>query len=551
MYSKSGKKVMRMKLIQKVLKKLHSRPNTDHLDQSPELLPHGSLGNYEHNVRDLKNAFLDCGDVKFRELPSGMLLTESPVFLAYIESIVTLQTLEAALATVHNLLERPQSLNAQDTAGQLEVMRIDTIEAAVQKVLEGWTVFFVKKSNAALAVNTYLPPHRAIDRSETEGIILGAQESFTEVALINLSILRRRLKSAALKVKQYRVGRYTQKMVLVLYIDDLAQQEYIDTMIERVKQADIDGIFDSGDLVHLLDDNPLSPFPQFHMTERPERITSHLLDGKVVIMVDGSPFVLSGPASFIEFFQTSEDYTNRWVSATVIRTLRLVGVLISTTLSALYVAVVTYHYQLIPTDMLVTLTQSRSRVPFPPLYETLLMEVTIELLREAGARLPTKVGQTIGIVGGIVIGQAAVTAGLTSNILIISVALSTIASFITPSYIMSSALRALRFPLILFAGWWGLYGLYIGFLMLAIHFLRLSSIGAPYLTPFSPLRLTDLKDTFLRAPLFFMKYRPTNTRPRETQRQSFKQMVTPRAVPTTQSKEMKKGGDEDEQSPNK
>ena len=157
--------------------------------------------------------------------------------------------------------------------------------------------------------------------------------------------------------------------------------------------------------------------------------------------------------------------------------------------------------------MLVALTESRSRVPFPPLYETLLMEMTIELLREAGARLPTKVGQTIGIVGGIVIGQAAVTAGLTSNILIISVALSTVASFITPSYIMSSALRAVRFGLILFAGWWGLYGLYIGLLMMVIHFLRLSSLGNPYVTPFVPIRLGDwvfVDGALLKRSLFLL-----------------------------------------------
>jgi len=533
-----------MQLIQKLMKKLHKKPSTDHVDQTPQSFPQGSLGSYDQNVRQMKDAFKDCNDVKLRELPTGMVLSDSPVFVCYIESIINLKTLDTAMSTVYNLLQKPQSMSADDAAGELEVTRMNTIDDAVVKVLEGWTVFFIKKSNSALAVNTYMPSGRGIDRSETESVIIGPQESFTEVSLINLSILRRRLRSPAMKVRSFRVGRYTQTTVFVLYIADLAQQEFIDTVIERLKQVDIDGIFDSGDLVHLIEDNPYSPFPQFHMTERPERITSHLLEGKVAIMVDGSSFLLSGPATFIEFFQTSEDYTNRWVSATVIRTLRLVGVIISTTLSALYVAVVTYHYELIPTDMLVTLTQSRARVPFPPLYETLLMEVTIELLREAGARLPTKVGQTIGIVGGIVIGQAAVTAGLTSNILIISVALSTIASFITPSYIMSSALRALRFPLIFMAGFWGLYGLYIGYLMLAVHFLRLSTIGAPYLSPMAPLRLSDWKDTFLRAPLFLMKFRPHITRPRETQRQPFRSMVTQRAVPTSLNTDADRGDKE-------
>jgi spore germination protein len=531
-----------MNLFRKLLNKSHRRPSIDDPGKEPVSIPKGQLGSYADNVKMLRQTFDGCQDVKMRELPPGLILPDAPVFVSYFESLIKVDTIEDAFHLINAMLTKPKNLRPDETSGGMDVQRMKNLQDAVQSVLDGWTVFVVPGGDV-YTINTYSPPLRSVERSETESVILGPQEAFTESIQTNLSILRRRIKSPDLKISVRTIGKYSKRYVAVAHIKGIAQQEYVQTLEERLQNVDIDMISDSGDLAQLIDDNPFSPFPQFHMTERPERISSHLLDGKVALIIDGSPFVLSAPASFIEFFQTSEDYSNRWVAASVIRTLRLFGVLISISLSALYVAVVTYHYQMIPGDMLVTLTQSRARVPFPPLYETMLMEVTIELLREAGARLPTKTGQTIGIVGGIVIGQAAVTAGLTSNILIISVALSTVASFITPSYIMSSALRAIRFFLILFAGWWGLYGLVIGLLMMVIHWLRLSSLGAPYLTPFAPIRLSDWKDTFVRAPLPFMKYRPTVTRPRDTTRQPFKQEYTNRAIPT--STETDSNGGED------
>jgi hypothetical protein len=521
------------KLFHTILKKLHRSPRLKQQSQPDAKPAKTKIGSYAEDVKAIRQAFQGCDDIKLRELHKGT-ITDSPVFVAYIESLVKVEWVEMAFSHIHTITTEPNALRPNETSGSMDVVNLATVKDAIQYVLDGWSVFLVEKTNCAYAVNTFFPPTRSIERSESESVILGPQESFTESIQINLSLLRKRLKSTDLKISFTRVGRYNKKFVAIVHLDSIAPEEYVDSITERLSNVDIDALTDTGELAQLLDDNPYSPFPQFHMTERPERIVSHLCDGKVVLFIDGSPFAMSGPASFIEFFQTSEDYDNRWLSASVIRTLRLVGVLISISLSALYVAVVTYHYQLIPTNMLVPLTQSRSRVPFPPLYETILMETTIELLREAGARLPTKVGQTIGIVGGIVIGQAAVTAGLTSNILIISVALSTVASFITPSYIMSSALRAIRFPLILLAGWWGLYGMFIGYLMMAIHFLRLSSLGAPYFTPFAPLRLIDWKDTFLRAPLPFLKYRPTNSMPKDGQRLPYTQEITPTALSPTE-----------------
>jgi len=229
--------------------------------------------------------------------------------------------------------------------------------------------------------------------------------------------------------------------------------------------------------------------------------------------VDGSSLAIVCPLSFLEFFQSQEDQNLRWQIATFIRLLRFSAVVLSVFLSPLYVAALTFHYEVIPQSLLVPLSESRALVPFPPLMEALLLEIIIELLREAGIRLPSKVGQTIGIVGGIVIGTAAVQAGITSNILIIIVALGALSSFTTPSYMMGNVIRIVRFPIIVLAGLWGFYGIMLAACFILIHLLRQTSLGTPYTAPFYPPRLLDWRDSLVRLPLPFTFKRPSNTRP--------------------------------------
>ncbi|HEU4963379.1 MAG TPA: spore germination protein [Bacilli bacterium] len=538
-----------MNLFKKLIFKSHQKPSYDTnqsgspgkgMNKQSDSIPKGKIKSFHDSVETIKKTFKDCNDLRQRLLPPGT-ITDSPVFVAYFESLVEIKVMEQSFHTINALVNSPKNLRPHEASGELELKAVEKLEEAVKMVLYGWTLFIVQSTGQAFVVNTFKPPVRNLTRSETESTILGPQVAFTESLQLNLSLVRQELRTPDLKVKSIILGKYTQRVACVMFVDGIAQQEYIETIENRLNAIKFDGILDAASLALMIGDNPFSPFPQFHVSERPEKMASQLLDGKIVIMLDGNPFALSGPASFIEFFQASDDYSNSWLAATLVRTLRIMGVLISISLSALYVAVVTFHYQMIPSDMLVTLTQSRSRVPFPPLYETLLMEITIELLREAGARLPTKVGQTIGIVGGIVIGQAAVTAGLTSNILIIAVALSTLGSFIAPSYLMASTLRTIRFPLIIVSGMFGLFGLLIGLLMMVLHFLRLSSMGAPYFTPFSPLRLSDLKDTIVRAPMPWMVFRPTNTRPRDTMRTQFQMPTTEHAIPTNTATDSGKG----------
>ncbi|ARU63408.1 hypothetical protein CBW65_22250 [Tumebacillus avium] len=383
---------------------------------------------------------------------------------------------------------------------------------ATSLLLEGWTLVSIPGKDGFVCFKTDEVVGRNVERAENQSIVIGPQEAFNESLENNLSLIRKRLKSPQLRIEFVKIGTLTQTTVAVVSMNEIVNEKNLEEMRERIKVLDTDSLLDSGTLAQLINDQPLSPFPQFHLVERPDTVVSGLIDGKVIVLVDGTPYVLMGPSAFIEFFHSPEDYFNRWASSSLVRLLRVFGVFVSITFSAIYVAVLTFHYEIIPANMLKTIAMSRARVPFPPLYEAIFLELTLEVLREAGARLPTKVGQTMGIVGGIVIGQAAVTAGLTSNVMIIIVSLSALASFVTPSYMMSNAMRVIRFPVILFAGWWGFVGMMVALTILLIHLLNLSSLGAPYMTPFAPLRLADLKDTLIRLPTQMLSNRPALTR---------------------------------------
>lgn len=298
--------------------------------------------------------------------------------------------------------------------------------------------------------------------------------------------------------------------------------DYVEKIKYRVSNIEIDSVFDTNMLLQYIDDSPYSIFPQFLTTERPDAIASKLVAGRIVGMLNGSPSLFTAPSSFFEFVSSSDDYYQRWLLGTAIRLLRFLALVITLLFTAIYVSVTTFHYEMIPENLLLTLTESRNKVPFPPLYEALFLEITIELLREAGARLPTKIGQTIGIVGGIVIGQAAVQAGLTSNILIIAVASSAIASFVTPVYIMSASVRLLRFFLIILAGLWGNFGITAGFAAIVIHMSGLTSLGTSYLTPVAPFKINEWMDTFIIAPYRFLIERPSQSKSPNTVRNKMK-----------------------------
>ncbi|MCM3670312.1 spore germination protein [Mesobacillus maritimus] len=359
---------------------------------------------------------------------------------------------------------------------------------------------------------------RSVTSPEIEFSVVGPKEAFIESLDQNINMIRKRLPIKELIAEEFKIGELTKTKVCLLYIDGVTNKQIINTVQQRLSEIDKDEISDSSYLTQIISDNGNSPFPQLLDSERPDRIVASLSEGKVAIIVDGSPHVLIGPTQLTEFFNSFEDYFLNWILASFIRLIRLFAVTFSIMITPIYVAVVTYHYELIPKDLLSTLIISRRVIPFPPILEALFLEVTIELLREAGARLPTKVGQTIGIVGGIVLGTASVEAGLTSNVLLIFIALSALASFTTPVYQMSNTIRILRFPFLFMAELWGLLGITIAFGFLLTHLLRLTSLGQPFMEPIFPFRVKDYKDALFRFPFNMQAKRPIFLRTEKPQR---------------------------------
>ncbi|WP_338776356.1 spore germination protein [Metabacillus sp. FJAT-52054] len=353
---------------------------------------------------------------------------------------------------------------------------------------------------------------RPVGQPEVEYSVIGPKEAFVESLDSNLNLVRKRMPTRNLIVQELKAGSISKTRIAVIHLNEVANQENVEKVLNRIKEIQFDQIADSSFILQLISDNSTSPFPQMIDSERPDRVTSELAEGKIAIFVDGSPHALICPTTLIQFFSAFEDYFLPWPIASVFRMIRLFAVFFSVVSTSLYVAVLTYHYEMIPSNLLDPLIASRSGIPFPPIIEAIILELTIELLREAGARLPQKIGQTIGIVGGIVIGTAAVEAGLTSNVLLIIVSLAALASFTTPIYQMGNTIRLIRFPFIICAQLWGIFGVFLCFGFFICHILSLTSFGRPYIAPVYPLRWRDLKDSLFRLPFSVQSTRPVQMR---------------------------------------
>jgi len=448
----------------------------------------------------VREQFDDCSDLVHRSYP------HLGVDLLYFGHMVGVEALDRDLV-------RPLETADPDGLAQMlkrsQFVRADTLTEAVEGVLDGQAALFHK--GGVWLVHVADPPGRGVEQSEVEGAITGPHDGFSEMASINIGLIRRRMKSARLKAVKVRVGELSHTDVYVMYIEDIANPALVNELLSRIKDIETDVLQEANALVQLIEDHPNSIFPQFYTTERPDIAVLKLSMGRIVVIVDGSPTVITAPSSLMEYFNAADDFYMRWISATGLRILRFIAFVITVSFTAFYVSVTTFHYELIPRTLLVNLAESRARVPFPPLYEALFMEFTIEMLREAGARLPSKIGQTIGIVGGIVIGQAAVQAGFTSNILIITVATSAIASFVIPSYMMSTSLRLLRFGLILLAGIWGNLGLMLGFGFIIADLSNLTVLKSSYLTPIAPFNAEDWKRLIIRGPYWALRERTSQS----------------------------------------
>lgn len=392
-----------------------------------------------------------------------------------------------------------------------KVIEAADYETLFNQILSGNTVLLIDGYSKFLAIHTYGPKGRDISEPTSQTIIRGPKEGFTEKIDVNISQLRRRIKDKSMKIENMTLGSITKTDVAIIYLDQIAKTEIIDEVRTRLSRIQVDAILESSYIEELIKDDPYSVFPTILNSEKPDSVVAGLLEGKVAILVDGTPYVLTVPAFFTDFLQVSEDYYHHFFVASMTRIFRLISFFLTLCVPSTYIALTTFHHEMLPTALLISIAAQREGVPFPAFVETILMEITFETLREAGIRMPRAIGPAISIVGALVLGQAAVQAGIISAVIVIIVSVTAIASSAIPNYSMSNAIRFIRFILMILSAAFGLYGIFVGLIIMTLHICKLKSIGVPYLTPVAPRIAGENKDTFVRFPLWKMNDRPSAT----------------------------------------
>ncbi|WP_045522448.1 spore germination protein [Neobacillus niacini] len=462
------------------------------------------------NIAEIQDIFSDTPDLVVKNFVIKQI--NRPATLVYLSGLTDKNAInnDVLKPLLFEVDKENADLEVKVALGQIK--ETNTWKNIEDAILQGNSVLFIDGRTVAYQFDTQGWPQRGIEDTSIESSLRGAHEGFTETGSSNIALIRRHIPSRELKIKEMTIGERGKIKISIMYLADVANPEVLQELVNRINKLKVDFIINTAALAEYIEDNPYSPFPQLFLTERPDFAASEIFQGRIAVVVDRSPNVLIGPVTFETFFKSMDDYSVRWMAASFLRFMRYFGFFAAIFLPATYIAVISFHFEIIPLKLLLSVGASREKVPFPPFIEAIIMEITLEMLREAGVRLPAKIGQTVGIVGGIVIGQAAVQAGIVSNIMVIVVALTAIASFIIPNYDMGSAIRMLRFPMMIAASLFGFVGLTVGLMTLIAHFVALESLGTPYGSPIAPLRFTDWKDLFIRFPMWSTVKRPESTR---------------------------------------
>lgn len=476
--------------------------------------------NLDQNATDLRLLLEHCSDAVFKEFSFGP-QRQNRGLMVFFDGLVDKKEVEhqllKPLMVEFNLLRDDRSWAKENVMQMVEdsvvtiaeVKLVDNIQKVCHQIGSGDTVLLIDGYDKALVAGTRSWQGRSVQAPENESVVRGPREAFTETIRFNTALLRRRIKSTNFKIESFVLGRITKTDVVVCYIDSVAPAELIAEVKKRLNAIDIDGILDTGYLEEFLEDNHYTIFPQMEYTEKPDRVCSHLLEGQVCIMVDGSPIALVLPTSFPRFWIASEDYYERYIYSSLVRMLRFAAFFIALLLPSLFVAIITYHQEMVPSPLYQTIAATREGVPFPAFVEALLLELTFEMLREAGVRLPHAVGPAISIVGALIIGDAAVKAGLVSTPMVVIIAFTGIASFVVPSYNAGISIRLARFAFLIVGGSLGLFGIMVAFVIMLIHMTSLSSFGLSYLSPVAPFNKREMTDIIVRRPWYMMLLRPS------------------------------------------
>jgi spore germination protein KA len=507
--------------------KAKSQPSQDQQNQSIEtdqneqeqnsLLKESMKTNLDDNLATLKDLLGNSSDLVFRtfHLTGKRSIHLAVIYIDGLADSTSIQhfILESMMLKCEEKLQ--QSPRADEfsifkefaiTIG--EIKTVTTWEDVSNSIMSGDSAVLIDGYAEAIINGTKGWQDRGVTEPTSQNIVRGPKDGFSETLRTNTALIRRRIRDVNLRVDSKNVGTVTKTDIAVIYIEGIADPALVKEVHSRIDKINIDAILESGYIEELIQDETYTPFPTVYSTERPDVIVANILEGRVGIVIDGTPFALSVPAIFTEFFHASEDYYQRADFSTLVRILRLSSFLLSLLVPAAYIAVTTFHQEMLPTRLLISLAAAREGVPFPAIVEVLIMEVTFEILREAGIRLPSAVGSAISIVGALVIGEAAVQAGLVSSAMVIVVSFTAITSFVIPSYNFTMATRMLRFVFIGLAATFGLYGIILGLMALVLHLCSLRSFGVPYMESFGPFNKEDQKDSIFRFPMKNMLTRP-------------------------------------------
>lgn len=496
------------------VRKLHKDNERTDTQQTNDELSESISADLDEVERSLRQHFDMCSDVSFRTIEREY---NSRFLFVFVDGMVDTKTLEEELLKPLIFFDFPDSRVHIDSIvctiqkehlPVAQAKTVHTISEAVEDILKSSVAVFQDGETIAVTINMSAGKERAIEEPLSEGNIRGPRDAFTENLQTNTVLLRRRISSSKLKAESRKIGEVTGTKVVIMYLLDVADASILEEVRRRLDTIEIDGILESGYIEEFIEDTSFSPFPQLQNTERPDVVAAALLEGKIAIVTDGTPFVLIVPMTFWSALQAADDHYERFIYTTAIRWIRFLLLMTSLTLSSFYVAATTFHPEMVPYRLMLSIAKAREIIPFPALVEVFVMECMFEGLREAGVRLPKAVGSAVSIVGSLVIGQAAVDAGIISAPVVIVVATAGIASFAIPRYSFGTSIRLLRFGVLFMAGWLGFFGIAVALIAILSHLVSLRSFGIPYMSPVAPISTNNLNDTLIRTPWWNMKFRP-------------------------------------------
>jgi spore germination protein KA len=499
--------------------KIKRKPALQYEETEVPLINQELSQDLHENLKTIKEVLGNSSDLMIRELKIGKPSMPKAALLAINglsdkESIGSFIVERLMVDGYHTEYSGPQQTGQLFTYIKENILTIAGVKDVtdwnklVHSLLSGQSILLIDGWDQAIACSSQGGELRSISEPTTEPAVRGPKESFVEALVTNTALVRHRIKSPNLWVETIQIGKITQTDVSIVYVKGIVNDKLLTEVKERLGKIEVDEITGTNTIEEWINDDIWTPWPTIFITERPDVVVGNLLEGRVAIFVDGSPVPLILPATWIQFFQTAEDYYTNWHMVSFLRLLRVSGFLITLLGPSLFIAFISFHPELIPTPLLVSLSAQRHGIPFPVFIEALLMEFTFEVLREAGVRMPRPIGQAVSIVGALVLGQAAVAAGIVSSAMVIVVAGTAIASFTMPHVSMTDTTRLLRFFMMVLAASFGLYGIGLGVIVLVAHTCSVRSFGIPYLAPFAPLIFSDWKDAIIRLPKPFLSTRP-------------------------------------------